>query len=197
MKAYRSWYQYTPKIIEFEVAVKAALLNWTSGVAINIVRYGVCNGFDAWRKLYNKYVPSPPLAEDLQNILIQELMALKLVAENELDTLFNGIERITDLHAQTGTTENLSEQWVKAAILKISPIKIAKYLAIDLRKAISSDEMQHIINVYMHDHRIGFSGGMLGPMVCAVPGPIETEQEEEAKPNETHPTPETNTETNT
>ena len=56
------------KVKEFEVAVKAAFLNWTSGIAEQKSRYGVCNWFDAWRKLCNKYVTS---VEDLQNILIQ------------------------------------------------------------------------------------------------------------------------------
>ena len=86
-----------PKAIELEIAIKTAFFNWTSGIANNLVRYGVYNGFDALRKLYNKYVP---LAEDLQNILNQELMALKPVNENEFDSLFNEIERITDLYAK-------------------------------------------------------------------------------------------------
>ena len=40
-----------PKATEFEIAIKTALINWTAGIANNLVRYGVCNGFDAWRKL--------------------------------------------------------------------------------------------------------------------------------------------------
>ena len=40
-----------PKVAEFDIAVKSALLNWTSGVANRTVKYGVCNGLDAWRKL--------------------------------------------------------------------------------------------------------------------------------------------------
>ena len=63
-----------PKAAQFDAAIKSTLLNWTTGVVNNQVRYGVCNGFDAWRKLYNRYVP---LADDLQNIFIQELMAIK------------------------------------------------------------------------------------------------------------------------
>ena len=54
-----------PKVAEYETAITAALLNWTTGVANSQVKYGVCNGLDAWRKLYNRYVP---LADDLQNI---------------------------------------------------------------------------------------------------------------------------------
>ena len=80
--------------IEVEIAITTALLNWTSGIANNMVRYGVCNGFDVWRKFCIKYVP---FAEDLQNILIQEFMPLKFVNDNEFDAFFNEIERITYL----------------------------------------------------------------------------------------------------
>ena len=170
-----------PKAVEFEIAIKTALLNWTSGIANNMVRFGICNGFDAWRKLYNKYVP---LAEDLQNILIQELMAIKPVSENEPDALFNEIERITDFYAKTGTEEDLSDKWIRAAILKNIPEKIAKDLALDLRKATSADEMQSIMNIYMHDHRTGLQRGVPGPMICATIKE-DDRSEEEIKPKST------------
>ena len=178
-----------PKVAEFEVAVRAALLMWTSGVANNLVRYSVCNGFDAWRKLYNKYVP---LAEDLRSIFIQELMALKPVGESELDAMFNEIERITDLYAKIGTKESISDQWIRAAILKNIPEKVAKDLAMDLRKATSADDMQHVINVYMHDHRTGLQRGVLGPMICAT---TEEENKEDPRPKETQPDRPTDTNT--
>ena len=168
----------SPKVAEFEIAVKVALPNWTSGIVNNLVRYGICNGFDAWRKLYHKYVP---LVDDLQNILVQELMVLKPVSENELDSLFNEIERITDFYAKTGTQEDLSDKWARAAILKHIPDKIAKDLAMDLRKVGSSDEMQSMINVYMRDHRIGLQICILGPMICAT---IGTTTEEDAQKKE-------------
>ena len=53
-----------PKVSEFEVAVKASLLNWTSSAANKLISYSICNGFDAWNTLYTKYVP---LAEYLQH----------------------------------------------------------------------------------------------------------------------------------
>ena len=34
---------------------------YTSDIAEGMIKYGVYNGFDAWRRLYNHYVP---LAED-------------------------------------------------------------------------------------------------------------------------------------
>ena len=175
-----------PKAAKFEIAVKAALLNSTFGIANNLVRYGVCNGFDAWRQLYHKYVR---LAGDVQNILIQELMVLKPVSENELDIVFNAIDIITDLYSKTGKQEDLSDKWVRAAIFKHIPDKIAKDLAMDLRKASSADDMQGIINVYMHEHRIGLQRGILGPMICAT---TETNREEDTHKKE--PTQELKTE---
>ena len=43
-------------------------------------------------KVYDRYVP---LADDLQNISIQELMSIKQVTETEVDSLFNETDRIT------------------------------------------------------------------------------------------------------
>ena len=43
-----------PKAPEFDTVVKSALLNWTTAVASNLVRYDVSNGFDIWRKLCHR-----------------------------------------------------------------------------------------------------------------------------------------------
>ena len=59
-----------PKAGEFNRARMFVSLNYTSGNAKAMVEYGIENGFDAWRRLYHHYLP---LAEDLQQILIQEL----------------------------------------------------------------------------------------------------------------------------
>ena len=83
-----------PIIVEFDAAITAALLNWITGVANSQIKYGVCNGLDAWRKFYNRYVP---LDDDLQNIVIQELMWIKQVTQAYIDTLFNEIDRIFEL----------------------------------------------------------------------------------------------------
>ena len=53
-------------------------------------------------------------------------MALKPVSENELDALFNEIERITDLYAKIGTKENIADQWIRAAILNNIPEKVER-----------------------------------------------------------------------
>ena len=55
---------------EYQVAIHNVLEAYTIDIVEGMVRYGVHNGLDAWRTLYHHYVP---LAEDLQQILIQEL----------------------------------------------------------------------------------------------------------------------------
>ena len=103
------------KAAEFDTFIKSASLNWTTGVANNMIKYSVHNGFDAWRKLYHRYVL---LVEDLQNISIQELMCLKFHGEGEIGALFNEIERIIDLYVKTGPTDALSDRWIRAAIME-------------------------------------------------------------------------------
>ena len=67
-------------------------------------------GVDAWRKLYNRYVP---MAEDLQNIFIRELMALKPVNDANVDDFFQEVERIRELYARAGSQDGgLLEKWV-------------------------------------------------------------------------------------
>ena len=63
----------------------------------------------------NKYVP---LADDLQITPIQELIALKQVNENEVDALFTGIEGIIDQYVKARPVDDLSDRWVRAAMLK-------------------------------------------------------------------------------
>ena len=48
-----------PKIYQYDRAVKLALLNYITGTAHGRVKYGVEGGLDAWRELYNRYVPLP------------------------------------------------------------------------------------------------------------------------------------------
>ena len=60
-----------PRACEYNDAIQIVLETCTTDVAESVVLYGVHNGFDAWRKLCNHHVP---LAEDLQQISIQELL---------------------------------------------------------------------------------------------------------------------------
>ena len=141
-------------------------MNWTSGVAQGLIKHGVDNGLDAWRKLYHKYVP---LAEDLQNLLIQELMSLKIVTEADVDQLFADIERIRDLYTKAGTDEDdLSDRWIRAAVLRNLPDSILKLHAVELKKADSIEEMQSIINTYQFDHKTGLPRGQQGPGLYAI-----------------------------
>ena len=50
-------------------------------------------------------------------------------------------------------------------MLKNLPEKIATALAIDLKKATSVDDVQNIINIYLHDHRTGLPRGTPGAML--------------------------------
>ena len=60
--------------------------------------------------------------------------------------------------------------------------KIVTSLFLELRKAEAVDEIQHIINTYMHDHRIGLPRGIPGPMIClAQKEEPETPEEEDNK----------------
>ena len=56
-----------PKDYEYNAAIQIALQTYTTDIAEGMIKYGVHNGLDAWRKLYNHYVP---LAEDFQQIFI-------------------------------------------------------------------------------------------------------------------------------
>ena len=158
-----------PRAVEYNVAIQNVLGNYTSDVAEGMVRYGVCNGFDAWRRLYHYYIP---LSQDLQQILIQELYDLKLVGENEVDKLFNDIQRISELYVRAGD-ENIPEQWLVAAVKRNLPIKMATELSMELRKLQTVDEIHNAINIYRHDHRTGLPRGVPGTMLAMIEKPPE------------------------
>ena len=77
-----------PKAYEYSIVIPTVLENHTPGIAAGMTRYGVNNGFDAWRNFFYNYVL---MAEDLQHILIQDLYDLKQVNESEIDKLFNEV----------------------------------------------------------------------------------------------------------
>ena len=108
-----------------------------------MVEYGVDNGFDAWRRLYNHYLP---LAEDLQQILIQELYALQPVTGNNIDTLFNQVERITELYTRAGKADDaISDKWIKVAVLRNLPKQITKDLALQLKYVQNVNDVKNIV----------------------------------------------------
>ena len=96
-----------PRAAEFNRAIMSVLLNYITGNAKAMVEYGIANGFDAWRRLYHHYLP---LAADLQHILIQELYSLSPVTENNIDSLFNHVERITELYTTAGQADNAIDE---------------------------------------------------------------------------------------
>ena len=55
--------------------------------------------------------------------------------------------------------------------------KTTTSLAMELKKASTIDEIQHVINTYMHDYRTGLPRGMPGPMIC-----LTTKEDAEARP---------------
>ena len=131
-----------PKAIEYDRSIKVALSNWTAGLAQGLVEHGTECGFDAWRKLYNRYVP---LADDMQNILIRQLMSIKPVNENEMDNLFDEIEGIREQYIKGGSREGpMSEQWVKAAILQNLSEKSGTYFSCIIQTScFSRGHIQH------------------------------------------------------
>ena len=123
------------KFYEYDRAVKVALLNWTAGLAQGLVKYGNEGGLAAWRNMYNKYVP---LVDDFQNILIRQSMGIKVVIEQDVDSLFDENERIREFYIKAGSDhEPLCVKWFKVAVLQILQDKVAQALAIELKKAAS------------------------------------------------------------
>ena len=122
------------------------------------------NGFDAWRRLCNHYIP---LAEDLRKIFMQELYALKPVAGNDIDSLFLEVERLIDLYLKASVSEDpMLGQWIMAAILRNLPKQLTRDLALELKKATRIDDIHNTINIYMYAHQTEMPRNMPGPMLC-------------------------------
>ena len=113
-----------------------------------------------------------PLAHDLQNIFIRELVSFKPVNESDVDQLLYDVERIYDFYIKAGSEEDLNlSRWVKACILQNLPDKVVSHLVIEPKKLESIEEMQHLANTLSHDHWIGMLRGQPGPMLY----PLEPE----------------------
>ena len=105
-----------PKAYEYARAVNAALLNWTEGAALALIEHGCDNGLDVWRRLCNRYIP---WADDLQNLLMEELMLLKPVSEQEIDSLFIEIKTIMEWYIKADSNvESMNAKWVRAALVR-------------------------------------------------------------------------------
>lgn len=134
-----------PEVAQSNRAILTALLNYRAGIARGMVEYGVEHGLDAWRTFYHRYTP---LAEDLHQLLIQELYALTLVTESTTDTLCNKVERIAELYARYGAAgDQISDEWIKAAVMRNLIKQITTDLAMQLKDAKTTGKVKHILNI--------------------------------------------------
>ena len=83
-----------------------------------------------------------------------------------MDSLFGEVERIIELYVKAGESDQLQEKWVKAALLQNLPDKIVTNLSLQLKQAKTIEEMQSLVNVYLHDHKTGMPRGQTGPIIC-------------------------------
>ena len=146
-----------PNAYEYALAVNAALLTWTEGAVHGLVEHGCDNGLEAWRRLYNRYLPA---AEDLQNLLMEELMILKPVTEQDIDNLSIDIGRLIEWYIKADSQgEAMNANWVRAAFIKNLPRSITQHLAIQLRQAQTIDAVYNLVKIYLHDHSTGLPKG--------------------------------------
>ena len=138
------------------------------------------NGFDAWRRMYNHYIPP---AQDLKKIFMQELYALKPVTESEIDSFSMEAERITELYLKVIISEDpMLEHWIMAAILRNLPKQLTRDLVLELKKVKSIDDIHNSINIYMYDHQIGMPRNIPGLMLCMAEQDVQkTKQDEQAE----------------
>ena len=107
--------------------------------------------------MYNRYIPA---SEDLQNLLMEELMTLKPVGEQDVDTLFSEIERLTEWYIKTDAKgEAMNAKWVRTARIKNLPKSVTQNLAVQLRQAQTVDVVYNLVNIYLHDHSTGLPKG--------------------------------------
>lgn len=157
-----------PKACEYDRTIQLALHNFNTGLAHGRVTYGVAGGLDAWRKLHHRYVP---LAEDLQNILVRELVLLKQVDEQEVDNLFAGVERIIELYTKAGAdTDPIQDKLIKAVVMQHLPDRTIINLSMRLKNAGSVEESQRIMIIHLRDHKAGHPRGQGGTLICLAQG---------------------------
>ena len=101
-----------------------------------------------------------PGADDLQNFLMEELLFLKPVSEQEIDSLFIEVKRIMEWYIKADTNgENMNVKWVRAALIKNLPKAITQHLAIPLRSAHTIDAICNLAMIYLYDHNTGLPRG--------------------------------------
>ena len=81
---------------------------------------------------------------------------MKPVAENNVDDLFLGVERIRGLYVKVGAIEEgMCEKWVVVAALQNLPGATTKHLSITLSQAKSVEDIQNIVVIQLHDYKMG------------------------------------------
>ena len=92
-------------------------------------------------------------------------MSIKPVTENDVDSLFDEIERLRELCLKAvSSDESMSEQWTEAASLqKAIHGQVVRALAIELNKATSVEDVHSTITTYMFDDRTGLLRGKTCP----------------------------------
>ena len=99
--------------------------------------------------------------------------------------------RIRDLDTKTGAaTEDISERWIRAAVMRNLPDSVLKIHAVELKKAESVEEMHSIINTYQFDHKTGLPRGQQGPGLYYTAA--DNKEEDKTTKETSHITSETN-----
>ena len=76
---------------------------------------------------------------------------LTFVTENNIDSLFNNVERIIEFYTTAGKADNaIDEKWIKAALLRNLPKTITKDLAMQFKDAKIVNEVRSLINVHIY-----------------------------------------------
>ena len=153
--------------MEHNVAIQIRSENNTANVAEGTVRYDTHNACDVWRRLFQHYAS---LANDLQNLLTQELYDLKSVAEPNIDQLLNDRQRIAEWYIRSGP-EAMAEKWLVVAMQMGLLTKVSVGLCMELRKLSSVDERRNAINIYRHDHGIGLRRGVSSAVLAMIESP--------------------------
>ena len=164
-----------PKVWEFNRVAHGALKNWIVGDAKKLVTYGVRGGSDAWRRLYNEYLP---MDQTQQDIILTEIISLEPVKEKDVGTLLNRVEELRDKHDRCGE-KPLAEHILKRIIMKCLPNTVIKPIAIALGDAKTFRDVRRFIMRQMHNVVTGMMDGDMHQPIYS----MQTEKVADEDPN--------------
>ena len=144
-----------PKILEYNRATDASLKNWTDGEAKRLIKYEVEGGIDAWRNLYIEYIP---LAQTRQDIILSEILGLKLVTSKDVRGFVNIVEELRYKYNQCCKTQ-LGDNIVNRRLVKCIPRDVMKFLALHCESANTFQQVRQFIMRQMHDELTGMLEG--------------------------------------